>query len=243
MWRRSAALESDLLFILELNSAVCNSASQTVQHRLAELKTDVCVGRTFVDNCIRLHAEKRLDAPTASMAKFWWERAFESLAHAALTNACYSSVLHSFLRASDTQNKVATQCLQLHGGWGYMLEYPIAKWVSPHVWKERPRCLFELPLSVLPGRLWTPACSPSTEAPTRSWKSSSPAASSARSERCGSWDGDASPGRKCRRWKMKTWSWSQGNTLSPDVRHLEQVHSPFSVCKSCKQLEDIYTSA
>ncbi|XP_029306994.1 LOW QUALITY PROTEIN: long-chain specific acyl-CoA dehydrogenase, mitochondrial-like [Cottoperca gobio] len=73
---------------------------QTVQHKLAELKTEICVGRAFVDNCILLHAEKRLDAATASMAKFW---------------------------ASDLQNKVATQCLQLHGGWGYMWEYPIAK--------------------------------------------------------------------------------------------------------------------
>ncbi|XP_028323314.1 long-chain specific acyl-CoA dehydrogenase, mitochondrial [Gouania willdenowi] len=73
---------------------------QTVQHKLAELKTDICVGRSFIDNCIQLHAEKRLDASTASMAKYW---------------------------ASDMQNKVATQCLQLHGGWGYMWEYPIAK--------------------------------------------------------------------------------------------------------------------
>ncbi|XP_019964767.2 long-chain specific acyl-CoA dehydrogenase, mitochondrial [Paralichthys olivaceus] len=73
---------------------------QTVQHKLAELKTEICVGRAFIDSCLQLHAEKRLDAPTASMAKFW---------------------------ASDLQNKVATQCLQLHGGWGYMWEYPIAK--------------------------------------------------------------------------------------------------------------------
>ncbi|XP_020792245.1 long-chain specific acyl-CoA dehydrogenase, mitochondrial [Boleophthalmus pectinirostris] len=73
---------------------------QTVQHKLAELKTDICVGRAFVDSCLQLHAEGRLDAPMASMAKYW---------------------------ASDLQNKVATQCLQLHGGWGYMWEYPIAK--------------------------------------------------------------------------------------------------------------------
>uniref|UniRef100_UPI003AAFDEBA long-chain specific acyl-CoA dehydrogenase, mitochondrial n=1 Tax=Centroberyx gerrardi TaxID=166262 RepID=UPI003AAFDEBA len=73
---------------------------QTVQHKLAELKTEICVGRAFVDSCFQLHAEKRLDSSTASMAKFW---------------------------ASDLQNKVATQCLQLHGGWGYMWEYPIAK--------------------------------------------------------------------------------------------------------------------
>ncbi|XP_039208893.1 long-chain specific acyl-CoA dehydrogenase, mitochondrial isoform X1 [Crotalus tigris] len=73
---------------------------QTVQHKLAELKTQICVGRTFLDNCIDLHSRKCLDSATASMAKYW---------------------------ASDLQNNVATQCLQLHGGWGYMWEYPIAK--------------------------------------------------------------------------------------------------------------------
>ncbi|XP_007421732.1 long-chain specific acyl-CoA dehydrogenase, mitochondrial [Python bivittatus] len=73
---------------------------QTVQHKLAELKTQICIGRTFLDNCIDLHSRKCLDSVTASMAKYW---------------------------ASDLQNNVATQCLQLHGGWGYMWEYPIAK--------------------------------------------------------------------------------------------------------------------
>lgn len=43
-----------------------------MQHKLAELKTEICVGRAFVDNCIELHAEKRLDPATASMAKLWW---------------------------------------------------------------------------------------------------------------------------------------------------------------------------
>nr|XP_023683565.1 long-chain specific acyl-CoA dehydrogenase, mitochondrial [Paramormyrops kingsleyae] len=73
---------------------------QTVQHKLAELKTEICVGRAFLDSCLQLHTEKKLDSPTASMAKYW---------------------------ATDLQNKVATQCLQLHGGWGYMWEFPIAK--------------------------------------------------------------------------------------------------------------------
>ncbi|MEE6490989.1 hypothetical protein FKM82_016068 [Ascaphus truei] len=73
---------------------------QTVQHKLAEMKTQICVGRSFLDNCLQLHAEKRLDSSTASMAKYW---------------------------ASDLQNTVATQGVQLHGGWGYMWEYPIAK--------------------------------------------------------------------------------------------------------------------
>uniref|UniRef100_W5MB52 Long-chain specific acyl-CoA dehydrogenase, mitochondrial n=2 Tax=Lepisosteus oculatus TaxID=7918 RepID=W5MB52_LEPOC len=73
---------------------------QTVQHKLAEMKTEICVGRAFVDSCLQLHLEKKLDSATASMAKYW---------------------------ASDLQNRVATQCLQLHGGSGYMWEYPIAK--------------------------------------------------------------------------------------------------------------------
>ncbi|XP_028663926.2 long-chain specific acyl-CoA dehydrogenase, mitochondrial [Erpetoichthys calabaricus] len=73
---------------------------QTIQHKLAELKTEICVGRAFIDSCLQLHAEGKLDSATASMAKYW---------------------------ASDLQNRVATQCVQLHGGWGYMWEYPIAK--------------------------------------------------------------------------------------------------------------------
>ncbi|MEQ2177151.1 hypothetical protein GOODEAATRI_000889 [Goodea atripinnis] len=48
---------------------LCNF--QTVQHKLAELKTEICVGRAFVDNCLQLLSEKRLDPSTASMAKFW----------------------------------------------------------------------------------------------------------------------------------------------------------------------------
>lgn len=44
---------------------------QTVQHKLAELKTEICVGRAFVDSCLQLHAEHRLDSATASMAKYW----------------------------------------------------------------------------------------------------------------------------------------------------------------------------
>ncbi|KAM9663450.1 long-chain specific acyl-CoA dehydrogenase, mitochondrial isoform 1-T1 [Trichechus inunguis] len=73
---------------------------QTVQHKLAELKTHICVTRAFVDSCLQLHESKRLDSATASMAKYW---------------------------ASELQNSVAYDCVQLHGGWGYMWEYPIAK--------------------------------------------------------------------------------------------------------------------
>jgi len=73
---------------------------QTVKHKLAEMKTDVVVGRAFVDQCIALHAEGKLDSTMASMAKYW---------------------------ASDLQSKIADHGVQLHGGWGYMWEYPVCR--------------------------------------------------------------------------------------------------------------------
>ncbi|XP_054751188.1 long-chain specific acyl-CoA dehydrogenase, mitochondrial-like [Lytechinus pictus] len=73
---------------------------QTIQHKLAELKTLICIGRSFQDDCLRLAAEGKLDTFTASMSKYW---------------------------GSDVINKVSTECLQLHGGWGYMWEYAIAR--------------------------------------------------------------------------------------------------------------------
>ena len=52
------------------------------------------------DECIELHLEKQLDIPTVAMAKLW---------------------------CSERAQKVADMCLQLHGGYGYMNEYPIAR--------------------------------------------------------------------------------------------------------------------
>ena len=64
------------------------SDKQSIQHRLATIKTEVTIGRTFADRCIELHAENRLDSATASMAKYW---------------------------LTDLQSKVADECVQLHG--------------------------------------------------------------------------------------------------------------------------------
>lgn len=60
-----------LLLFLSSASSVCFQ-NKTVQHKLAEMKTNICVGRAFLDNCLQLHSEKRLDSPTASMAKYWY---------------------------------------------------------------------------------------------------------------------------------------------------------------------------
>ncbi|OWF45335.1 long-chain specific acyl-CoA dehydrogenase, mitochondrial-like [Mizuhopecten yessoensis] len=73
---------------------------QTIQHKLAEIKTETAVGRAFVDQCLDIHSQRGLDSTMASMAKYW---------------------------CSDLQNSVATRCVQMHGGWGFMWEYPIAR--------------------------------------------------------------------------------------------------------------------
>ena len=44
---------------------------QTIQHKMAELKTEICIGRAFVDNCFKLHNEQGLDSQQASMGKYW----------------------------------------------------------------------------------------------------------------------------------------------------------------------------
>ncbi|UCE30078.1 MAG: acyl-CoA dehydrogenase family protein [Burkholderiales bacterium] len=76
------------------------SAFQNTRFKLAELQTEVQVARVFVDRCIELILDGKLDSTTASMAKYW---------------------------CTDLQCKVIDECLQLHGGYGYMWEYPIAR--------------------------------------------------------------------------------------------------------------------
>jgi len=73
---------------------------QNTQFKLAELKTEATIARVFIDNCVTQHLEGKLDQTTASMAKYW---------------------------VTDLQCKVMDECLQLHGGYGYMNEYPIAR--------------------------------------------------------------------------------------------------------------------
>ncbi len=73
---------------------------QNSKFKLAEMKTEITIGRTFVDQCIMELNEKKLTAEKAAMAKWW------------------SSELHG---------RVVDQCLQLHGGYGFMNEFPIAK--------------------------------------------------------------------------------------------------------------------
>lgn len=73
---------------------------QNTRFKMAEMKTEITIARTFVDECIMELNNDELTPEKAAMAKYW---------------------------LSDLQCKVADECLQLHGGYGYINEYPIAK--------------------------------------------------------------------------------------------------------------------
>jgi acyl-CoA dehydrogenase len=76
------------------------AAYQNTRYILAELQTQVQIARVFVDKCLELLCLDKLDTATASMAKYW---------------------------TTDLQCKVMDECVQLHGGYGYMWEYPITR--------------------------------------------------------------------------------------------------------------------
>lgn len=73
---------------------------QNTRFKLAEVKTEITVARTFLDDCIMKHMRHELDIPTAAMCKWW---------------------------LSDLECRIVDTCLQLFGGYGYMREYPIAR--------------------------------------------------------------------------------------------------------------------
>jgi acyl-CoA dehydrogenase len=73
---------------------------QNTRFKLAEVKTKATVARVFLNDCIRRFLDGTLDVPTAAMAKWW---------------------------LTELEGKVLDVCVQLHGGYGYMWEYPIAR--------------------------------------------------------------------------------------------------------------------
>ncbi|MGI5244613.1 acyl-CoA dehydrogenase family protein [Dactylosporangium sp. CA-139066] len=74
---------------------------------LAELDTEVTIARTFLNHCIVEQNAGRLSVADAAKAKWW---------------------------TTELQNKVADRCVQLHGGYGFMMEYPVAKaWLNSRV--------------------------------------------------------------------------------------------------------------
>ena len=75
-------------------------AFQNSRFTLAEVSTEVEIARTFIDRCVLALNAGELSAEDAAMAKWW---------------------------CTDLQGRVMDRCLQLHGGYGYMVEYPIAR--------------------------------------------------------------------------------------------------------------------
>lgn len=76
------------------------AAFQTMRHRMAEIQTDLSVGRTFVDECLKAEIAGALTPMAAAGAKLW---------------------------VSEMCSRVGDQCVQMHGGYGFMWEYPVAR--------------------------------------------------------------------------------------------------------------------
>lgn len=80
---------------------------QNTKFKLAECKTNTVVARTFLDSCIEAHLKGELSVETAAMVKYW---------------------------TTDMQGKVLDECVQLHGGYGFMMEYDVAEmWTDARV--------------------------------------------------------------------------------------------------------------
>ncbi|MBT3988949.1 MAG: acyl-CoA dehydrogenase [Rhodospirillaceae bacterium] len=80
---------------------------QNTQFKLAEMSADVEAGRPFIDRCIELHTEGGVTPEVAAKAKLW---------------------------ATELADRVLDDCLQLHGGYGYVWEFPIARaWADARV--------------------------------------------------------------------------------------------------------------
>ncbi|HEX5676802.1 MAG TPA: acyl-CoA dehydrogenase family protein [Alcanivorax sp.] len=96
-----SAFEHTLAYVKERKAFGQRVADfQNTQFKLAEIRTKLDVARAYVDRCLEMHLKKELDIPTAAGAKYW---------------------------VTDLQCEIIDECLQLHGGYGYMWEYPIAR--------------------------------------------------------------------------------------------------------------------
>jgi acyl-CoA dehydrogenase len=105
-----AAIEETLRYVKERQAFGKKIIEfQNTRFTLAEAKTKARIARVFVERCIELLLAGKLDVETAAMAKWW---------------------------TTDQQCDIADECLQLFGGYGYMMEYPIARmWADARVQK------------------------------------------------------------------------------------------------------------
>jgi alkylation response protein AidB-like acyl-CoA dehydrogenase len=96
-----AALRWTLDYVMERKAFGSPVASfQNTRFELAEMRTEIDVTQAYVDQCVDAHNEGALTVEEAAEVKWW---------------------------CTDLQKRVIDRCVQLHGGYGYMLEYPIAR--------------------------------------------------------------------------------------------------------------------
>jgi alkylation response protein AidB-like acyl-CoA dehydrogenase len=96
-----AAFEHTLSYVKERQAfGQAVGAFQNTRFRMAEMATEIELGQTFIDRCVLALIAGELTAEEASMAKWW---------------------------CTELQGRVADMCVQLHGGYGYMAEYPVAR--------------------------------------------------------------------------------------------------------------------
>jgi alkylation response protein AidB-like acyl-CoA dehydrogenase len=96
-----AALDWTLAYVQERTAfGQPIAAFQNTRFRLAEMATEVEIGQSFIDRCVLALGDGTLTAEEAAMAKWW---------------------------CTELQGRVIDACVQLHGGYGYMTEYPVAR--------------------------------------------------------------------------------------------------------------------
>ncbi|MBD2858195.1 acyl-CoA dehydrogenase family protein [Spongiibacter sp. KMU-158] len=97
----TATLEQTINYVKERKAFGKEIATfQNTQFKLAEMETELTSCQVFLDRCLELHVDEKLDSVTAAKIK---------------------------LLSTDLQCKLIDECLQLHGGYGFMWEYPVAR--------------------------------------------------------------------------------------------------------------------
>jgi alkylation response protein AidB-like acyl-CoA dehydrogenase len=96
-----AAFDQTLAYVTERTAFGQQIGSfQNTRFRMAEMATEIEIAQSFIDRCVLALNDGDLTAEEAAMAKWW---------------------------CTELQGRVADTCVQLHGGYGYMSEYPVAR--------------------------------------------------------------------------------------------------------------------
>jgi long-chain-acyl-CoA dehydrogenase len=96
-----AAFEQTLSYVTQRQAfGQAVGTFQNTRFRMAEMATEIELGQTYIDRCVLALNAGELTAEEASMAKWW---------------------------CTELQGRVVDMCVQLHGGYGYMAEYPVAR--------------------------------------------------------------------------------------------------------------------